>query len=446
MLRSVALQSWMLSAGPAARGESVSCSCQNLTLVVPLLVPRLQMDEDKREQFALDEVAADIKAVAEKLKDVEAQIEQARAARDKDEVAALRKEKEQLRTKEEQLRAKELLLFQRQPGALKRLRHRYADSSCTRTFALTLRLACAVASNLAPVPEGRVLESIAALTEVVTRLVHGLEPFIAEERRKRLLRLDPWRSGNRSVQEQAEFKAALLGFYTCDAEPEAPTKPMAKCMVSGKVFPRPVVIASHVWKFSTGGAGIDEFGLRVSDLNSPRNGLLLASEIEVAFDTKRVSFSFDSLTDSFTFHVLDSTLLDKKILNLTDKKTSQSISGYARLDPESIPTFKNLDNEKMTWTAYPFRRLLAWHYAVATLHATRFSWYNAKIPHPASIIGHPDWIKHSPDATWPSRDMLDLFDHAVSKSERDAAEKAEQAEQAEQHAAAASDDEAASST
>ena len=42
--------------------------------------------------------------------------------------------------------------------------------------------------------------------------------------------------------------------------------------------------------------------------------------------------------------------------------------------------------------------------------------------------------------------MLDLFDHAVSKSERDAAEKAEQAEQAEQHAAAASDDEAASST
>jgi Ribonuclease G/E len=101
------------------------------------------MDEDKREQFALDEVAAEIKAVAEQLKDVEAQIEQARAAHDKDEVAALRKKEEQLRTEKEQLRkkeeqlrtekeqlrAKELLLLQRQAGALKRLRHRYADSS-----------------------------------------------------------------------------------------------------------------------------------------------------------------------------------------------------------------------------------------------------------------------------------------------------------------------------
>jgi HNH endonuclease len=288
------------------------------------------------------------------------------------------------------------------------------------------------------VPEGNLLQ-VGALAAAIHGLVVGLQPLIAKARRSRLRMLDPWRDSKRSVQEQADFKAALLEFYGCHAEAEGPQKPMAMCMVSGKVFPQPVVIASHVWKHSTGGDGLDEFGLQPADLNSPRNGLLMASEIEAAFDAKRVSFSFDLLTDSFTFHVLDSTLLDDRILNVKDKKTSNSLVGYARLDPDSIPSFRMLDNMKMSWTpsACPFRRLLAWHYAIATMHAKRVWWRSAESPHPASVVGNAGLSAFSPSVLWPSRDVLDLFDHAVSKSERDAEE------QAERHVA---DDDADSST
>ena len=85
---------------------------------------------------------------------------------------------------------------------------------------------------------------------------------------------------------------------------------MAICMVSGEVLPKPVVTASHIWKYATHGYGLEEFGLRLADLNSPRNGLLLAAGIEAAFDSKRVAFSYNLLTDRFKFHVLDSRLLE----------------------------------------------------------------------------------------------------------------------------------------
>jgi hypothetical protein len=115
---------------------------------------------------------------------------------------------------------------------------------------------------------------------LASRIFTSLEPLISETRRLRLLRLDPWRNSNRSDLEQAEFKTALLSFYECAAPEEASKRPMARCMVSNQVFPQPVVIASHIWKYCTGGSGLDEFGLRLADLHSPRNGLLLASEIE----------------------------------------------------------------------------------------------------------------------------------------------------------------------
>jgi hypothetical protein len=199
-------------------------------------------------------------------------------------------------------------------------------------------------------------------------------------------------------------------------------------MVSGAVFPKPVVIASHVWKHCTGGVGLDELGLPMSELNSPRNGLMLASEIEAAFDTKRVAFSFDLMADKFTFHVLDSNLLKQPIVNMKDKKTANAIQGYARLDPKSIPVFGALDKTVMTWkpSACPYRRLLAWHYAMSIRHAKQFSWFQPQNPLPASLDSKADLSRRSPDVLWPSSDVLDLFDHAVSKSERDASEQQEQ--------------------
>ena len=155
------------------------------------------------------------------------------------------------------------------------------------------------------------------MKDVATLLLTILAPLVSESRRLRLRHLDPWRNSNRSdLEQQAEFKTKLLRFYECAAPHEAPAMPMARCMVSNQVFPQPVVIASHIWKYGTDGSGLDEFGLVLTDLHSPRNGLLMASEIEAAFDTKRVAFSFNLLKDEFTFHVLDSRLLETPIIDI----------------------------------------------------------------------------------------------------------------------------------
>jgi hypothetical protein len=295
-------------------------------------------------------------------------------------------------------------------------------------------------NTLAPVAEHGTLKDI--VKEVATLLLTSLAPLVSESRRLRLRHLDPWRNSNRSDIEQAEFKTMLLRFYECAAPHEAPTKPMARCMVSGQVFPQAVVIASHIWKFCTDGSGLDEFGLVLTDLHSPRNGLLMASEIEAAFDTKRVAFSFNLLKDEFTFHVLDSRLLETPIIDIHTKKTAHSMMGYST-KLSAIPLFKDLDNRTMTWApkARPFRRLLAWHYAVATMTAARHaSWHTPESPQRPA----PVWIdSDSPDATWPSKDVLDLFDHAVSRSERDADEQQEERDADEQQEEQDADDAAA---
>ena len=282
--------------------------------------------------------------------------------------------------------------------------------------------------TLSPVAEhGGTLKDV--VEEVATRLFTCLEPLISESRRRRLLELDPWRDSNRSDVEQTDFKIELLSFYDCAAPDEAPKKHMARCMVSNRVFPQTVVIASHIWKYCTGGARLLDFGLLPSALQSVRNGLLMASEIEAAFDNKRVAFSYDLFKDEFTFHVLDARLMKMPIIDTRTKKSSHALLGYNK--PPVIPLFEELDNTPMNWApkARPFRRLLAWHYALATMMAAQNARWRTpeSLQRPASVVGLAEWRNsRSPDATWPSKDVMDMFDQAVSRSERDVDERLEE--------------------
>lgn len=97
------------------------------------------------------------------------------------------------------------------------------------------------------------------------------------------LRMYVWTPSERTREEQLEFKASLISFYECqhDSNPD-----LLKCMVSGDFFRRENVVASHVWKFCTHGAGLNEFGLEIEDISNPQNGILICKEIEIAFDTK----------------------------------------------------------------------------------------------------------------------------------------------------------------
>ena len=167
-----------------------------------------------------------------------------------------------------------------------------------------------------------------AAEKAASATVRALQPILDKVRRDRWRLLDPWRESNRSADEQKDFKTAVLEFYHCSSLEKVRDKPMAVCMVSQRLFPKPLVIASHIWKYASQGFGLDEFGLKLADLNSARNGLCLASAIEAAFDRKLVTFSYNLMSDKFKFHVLDSRLLDKPIHNKDNMKTLSILHSY----------------------------------------------------------------------------------------------------------------------
>ncbi len=170
------------------------------------------------------------------------------------------------------------------------------------------------------------------------------------------LRMDVWTDSKRSKCEQAEFKERLIKFYNC-AHPI--DKGVLRCMVMNKYFPREKVIASHIWKYSTRGTGLEEFGLKESDITSERNGVLICENIEDAFDSKRVCFLIDRLkSDNIFLKVLDPSLMGNLV-----------IEGHPR-------TFQNIDGKQLHNPpgSIPYRRILDWHAKCAYQSAKSRGW------------------------------------------------------------------------
>ena len=167
------------------------------------------------------------------------------------------------------------------------------------------------------------------------------------------LRMDPWISSKRSQTEQQDFKQRLIKYYQRADPPNN-----IFCMVLNKSYPSKQVIAFHIWKSATNGKGMDEFGLKAKDLHSERNGLLLASAIEQAFDVKRVCFQYNPLNKQLILVVLDPSLLPTLVTPSTTS-TFQSISGRCLQHPNGN---------------YPFRRILGWHAKMSYEHAFEQGW------------------------------------------------------------------------
>ena len=161
------------------------------------------------------------------------------------------------------------------------------------------------------------------------------------------IRFDNWRSSTRSRQEQTAFKESLINFYNC-SDPSDPN--ILKCMVLDRFFAKDKVIASHIWKFSTGGDGLLEFNLHPKDLNSTRNGLLLCESIVKAFDVKDVCFLIDRIHSANIFI---------KVLNpfLLDPLTSPIVVAGCHLK------FSDIDGRPLQCPGgnLPFRRILDFH-------------------------------------------------------------------------------------
>jgi len=155
-------------------------------------------------------------------------------------------------------------------------------------------------------------------------------------------------------------------------------------MVLNKFLPRAFVRASHIWKRSTNGLDLDEFGLRPTDVHSCRNGLLLCEPIEQAFDVKDVCFLYDPFQQYIYLKVLNPSLLDN--------------------DVSSREKFKDLDGKRLLYPEgnIPFRRLLNWHAKLSYANAQACGW----IPNDEVI---QNYFQLSEVASLPEVDVNELF-------------------------------------
>lgn len=165
-----------------------------------------------------------------------------------------------------------------------------------------------------------------------------------------------WSESKRTKGEQKEFRTDLINFYQRE-DPQNPNNLI--CMVLNQSLPKAAVIASHIWKSCTRGKGLDRFGLDATDLNSPRNGLLLAEPIEKAFDVLDVCFVYNTFNKCLTFHVLNPALLQIVVNPLDPNSTFGQLHGRPLQHPAN---------------AVPYRRILGLHAKAAFRDARTKRW------------------------------------------------------------------------
>jgi len=193
--------------------------------------------------------------------------------------------------------------------------------------------------------------------------------------------LDLWAGSSTTNTERDAFRAHLISEY------EASVHGGLRCMVSGCVLEDSVINAAHIWPARARNSLATLFSLTLADLNSYRNGILMAASLEKQFDAQRIAFSYDVLHDAFKLHVLDPRL--------------------KRQTPKNLDmTFERLENKVLQHPPgkLPFRRLLAWHYASALRKARSAGWLDddalAALPR---VPPKDQWLQsRSPGAKMPN--------------------------------------------
>ena len=173
------------------------------------------------------------------------------------------------------------------------------------------------------------------------------------------IRMDPWGESKRTKVEQHEFKESLAEFYDRKHRSD---RGKLKCMILKKYFPYHEVRASHIWKYATRGVGLQEFRLNENDISSPRNGMLMCTSIEEAFDVKRLCF----LVDKVRQHIIYVKVLDPSLMSM-------------RIRDDHKSTFSDIDGKQLHHPdgKMPFRRILDWHAKCAYRSAISRSWIEA---------------------------------------------------------------------
>ena len=113
------------------------------------------------------------------------------------------------------------------------------------------------------------------------------------------------------------------------------------------------IVAAHIWKASTRGKDLAEFGLNETDVNNARNGLFLTKGIEDAFDNQQVCFLYNTIQGQLILWVADSRILSKTIEGSNPSKKFSDTHQRPVICPRN---------------RLPFRRLLSWHARLTLEH------------------------------------------------------------------------------
>jgi hypothetical protein len=182
--------------------------------------------------------------------------------------------------------------------------------------------------------------------------------------------LNPW-SGNCSTttDRKSGFRKSVASFYNAWAN-----KGKTKCMVSGFVGEGDSVIAAHIVPVKAPSTSLRACGMTFADVNCSRNGLMLAKNIEKAFDKLLLSFvpkdPFHS--SSLVLKIWDPELFESK-LSVCDNSdiTIESCEGQPLM-------FKGnpLIGEEVAYedASVPFRRALSFQAQQAFAYAQSMGW------------------------------------------------------------------------
>ena len=199
----------------------------------------------------------------------------------------------------------------------------------------------------------QVLQEVRALNDRLVALQTGLMENEVRNLRKEL---DCWHSNARTRFESSSFKDALIDFYECAFEDKV------TCMATGCAYPRNEVRASHIVKRSTNGDTMKLFGLP-TDIDNPRNGLLLLEPIEQAFDRKDICILHVPTTGQLTMKVLNPQLMAARMKS--EQQPCKTYGTYGSIDGAVL---------QLPEGKFPYRRVLSIHAKFAFSRALHMGW------------------------------------------------------------------------
>ena len=209
--------------------------------------------------------------------------------------------------------------------------------------------------------------------------------------------LDPWDSIHSSSRNRTEFSKKLKQHYGGE-------NAVATCMITGLASTDEVLVkCSHIWPYSSHGKGLEKFGLSCDDVHSPLNGLMLLHLIEEAFDAKRVGFQYNKDADTFTFRVIDPSLLNG---------TAYGQHKFQEFDGTNLRIPEEAKERVVEGRAvFPFRRLLVWHFSHVLQKALDLKWRTVEDLQPYFEATSDDkvtaWLTgKSPEAKWPGQRVV----------------------------------------